>query len=280
MELSGRVAVVTGGASGIGLALARRFARERMKVVIADVDAPTLQAAHGVLSAEGADVIAVHTDVSEAAQVEDLARQTFARYGAAHIVCNNAGVMAGGLVWQHHPKDWEWVFRVNVWGVIHGVRAFVPRLIKQDQEAHVLNTASVAGLLSNPYLGVYTAAKHAIVSISETLAMELSLVCPRIGVSVLCPGYVATNLFANEGLRPSSYALGEHEKVPPAQQMVAEGLRERIQEGMAPEDVAERALEGIRKREFCILTHPEYGASVRRRAESLLDGRVPPFEIG
>jgi NAD(P)-dependent dehydrogenase (short-subunit alcohol dehydrogenase family) len=164
-ELEGRVAVVTGGASGIGLALARRFAAEGMRVVIGDIEVPALEIAIKELRDGGADVIGVPTDVTDPAQVEDLARAAERHFGALHIACNNAGVGAGGLSWEAPLETWKWVLGVNLWGVIHGVHTFVPRIIEQDA-GHVVNTASVAGLVAAPFMGPYNASKHAVVAIS------------------------------------------------------------------------------------------------------------------
>ena len=174
-ELKGRVAVVTGAASGIGFALANRFAVEGMRVVMSDIDGMALRDAAGRVSESGAAVTAVRADVSRAEDVENLACQAFRAFGAVHVLCNNAGVGVSGLISENSLRDWEWVIGVNVWGVIHGLRSFLPRMIEQDAEGHIVNTASIAGIITGPGMGVYCASKHAVVSLSESLYHELSL---------------------------------------------------------------------------------------------------------
>src|SRR5258706_11754428 len=203
-----KVAVVTGGASGIGYAMAERFAAEGMKVVLADVEPTALEAACGRLAAAGADVLGVPTDVACGAAVEVLARRTIERFGKVHVLCNNAGVSVGGPLWEHTEDDWTWVLGVNLWGVVHGVRAFVPIMIRQNEPAHVVNTASLAGLTSNPFLGIYNVTKHGVVTISETLAQELAFVGAPVKVSVLCPGFVQTKIADSHRNRPTDLADG------------------------------------------------------------------------
>ena len=181
-DLKGKVAVVTGAASGIGNAMATRFADEGMKVVLADIEEGPLADAEKRLADGGAAVLAVPTDVTKAAQVDALADQTFGAFGTAHIVCNNAGVATGGPMWTLTERDWAWVMGVNLWGVIHGVRAFVPRLVEQG-EGHVVNTASIAGLTSAPMMGPYNVTKHAVVTLSETLQQELAMQASPVKVS-------------------------------------------------------------------------------------------------
>ncbi|HSM76404.1 MAG TPA: SDR family NAD(P)-dependent oxidoreductase, partial [Bryobacteraceae bacterium] len=190
-EFRNRVAVVTGAASGIGRALAVRFAAEGMKVVLADVEEPALQAAAQELRDAGAAVLALRTDVSQEADVEALAVRTYEAFGGAHIVCNNAGVASRTVPsWEQTSADWQWVLSVNLWGVIHGIRAFVPRMLSSGGEGHIVNTASLAGLTSSPGLAPYNASKHAVATISESLYFELLAVPSSIRVSVLCPGWV------------------------------------------------------------------------------------------
>ena len=204
-ELKGKVAVVTGAASGIGRAMAERFAREGMKLVLADVEEAALAGAHAALIGAGAEAIAVRTDVSKWEQVEALAARAFEAYGAAHVLCNNAGVAAGGVCWEVPHADWEWVLGVNQWGVIHGIRAFVPRMLAQGQ-GHVVNTASVAGLVTAPGMGTYCATKHAVVAISECLHLDLAVTgnSSKVQVSGLCPAWVKTNIADSERNRPES----------------------------------------------------------------------------
>src|SRR6478752_489117 len=205
-DFNGRVAVVTGGASGSGFGLASAFAAQGMKIAIGDIEESALDEAVEKLRAGGAEAIGVRTDVTDGEQVQALADATVGRFGAIHIACNNAGVGAGGLSWEAPLDTWEWVFGANLWGVIHGVRSFVPVMMKQP-EAHVVNTASIAGLVAGPFMGPYNASKHAVVALSETLHHELALMAPHVKVSVLCPGWVQTRIGDSERNRPSASTL-------------------------------------------------------------------------
>ena len=188
-SFQGKVAVITGAASGIGRALAQRCVQEGMKVVLADIE-------------EGATVLGVRTDVAQAAEVAALAQRTLESFGAVHLLFNNAGVAAGGPLWEMSLQDWEWVLGVNLWGVVHGIRTFVPLLLQQGSEAHIVNTASIAGLVSTPGLGVYNVTKHSVVTLSETLYQELQQTGAPVHVSVLCPGWVNTRIHQAERNRP------------------------------------------------------------------------------
>ncbi|HET8842876.1 MAG TPA: SDR family NAD(P)-dependent oxidoreductase, partial [Ktedonobacteraceae bacterium] len=199
----GRVAVVTGAASGIGRALAERCVEEGMKVVLADIEAQALQQTSRDLAAPGAETLAVQTDVAQAAEVEKLAKIAFETYGAVHLLFNNAGVGAGKTAWESTLADWEWVLGVNLYGVVHGIRSFVPRMLESGTEGYIVNTASMGGLTSSPGLSVYMASKHAVVSLTETLYHELTLREAHIGVSVLCPGFVKTRIQDAERNRPT-----------------------------------------------------------------------------
>jgi NAD(P)-dependent dehydrogenase (short-subunit alcohol dehydrogenase family) len=274
-ELAGRVAVVTGGASGIGLALARRFAAERMRVVSGDVEEPALKLAVDELSDGGADVIGVPTDVTDPDQVEELARTAERRFGALHVACNNAGVAAGGLSWESPLETWQWVIGVNLWGVIHGIRAFVPRIIEQDA-GHVVNTASVAGLVAAPFMGPYNASKHAVVAISETLHHELALMAPHVKVSVLCPAWVNTRIGESERNRPASLAIERSNQ----ESLMQSALAGFLANGLDPAAVAERVHDAIRNDRFWVLTHDDEDAwmtAVRNRARSVTEGTNPGF---
>jgi NAD(P)-dependent dehydrogenase (short-subunit alcohol dehydrogenase family) len=274
-ELDGRVAVVTGGASGIGFALARRFASEGMRVVLGDVEEPALTAAIDELTDGGADAIGVPTDVTDAEQVEELARAAERRFGAIHIACNNAGVGAGGLSWETPLETWQWVIGVNLWGVIHGIRAFVPRIIEQS-EGHVVNTASVAGLVAAPFMGPYNASKHAVVAISETLHHELALMAPHVKVSVLCPAWVNTRIGESERNRPAVFAVERDEQ----ESVMQSALTGFLANGLDPAAVADRVLEAVRADRFWILTHDKEDSwmdAVRGRARSVEEGVNPGF---
>jgi NAD(P)-dependent dehydrogenase (short-subunit alcohol dehydrogenase family) len=278
-EFKDKVALVTGAASGIGFALADRFASVGMKVVLADVEESALATAEETLKRKGAPVLSVRTDVSKASDVETLADKAYERFGAVHVLCNNAGVGMGGLSWEQSLADWEWVLGVNLWGVIHGIRTFVPRMRAQQSEGHIINTASVAGLISAPYMSVYQATKHAVVSITESLKMELELTGAKIGASVLCPGFVATRISDSERNRPEGT-----EKVPQtpgemaSQEMIREMARQQVAAGLKPAAIAEMVLEAVRDDRFYILTHPRFAKLIRLRMENILEGKTPRFE--
>ena len=272
-ELTGKVAVVTGAASGIGNAVATRLAGEGMKVVLADIEEGPLADAEKQLADAGATVLAVPTDVTKADQVDALAAKTFEAFGTVHVVHNNAGVAAGGPMWTLTEADWQWVLGVNLWGVIHGVRAFVPRLVSQG-EGHVVNTASIAGLTSAPLMGPYNVSKHGVVTLSETLAAELALHGSPVKVSVLCPGWVHTRIHEADRNRPP-----EFQSPAPADPSLVEMGRQVIEtlvkSGLEPSEVAARVLDAIRDERFYILTHPEMTPIVQHRMEDIVEGRNP-----
>jgi NAD(P)-dependent dehydrogenase (short-subunit alcohol dehydrogenase family) len=273
-ELRDRVAVVTGAASGIGRALCRRFAAEGVRVVLADVERGALEKTAGELAAEGARVLAVPTDVSKAEQVDALAKRALDAFGAVHVVCNNAGVFTAGTTWEQSLGDWQWVLGVNLWGVVHGVRTFVPILLAQGTEAHVVNTASSAGLVSLPGIAPYNVSKHAVVTLSETLHQELRMQDAKIGVSVLCPGPIHTNIADSRRNRPAELAPSAR----PAP--VGAGLRDMLRAGMDPAEVADLVVRAIRDGRFYILTHDNIKTGVERRMRDILEDRVPRTRRG
>lgn len=277
-DLKGKVAVVTGGASGIGRAMAVRFAREGMRIVLADVEEKALAQAHEALAAAGAEVASVRTDVSRWEDVEALAARTFEKFGTAHVVCNNAGIGSGGLCWDLSLADWQWTLGVNLWGVIHGIRAFVPHLIAQG-EGHVVNTASIAGIITAPGMGPYCASKHAVVAISECLQQDLRLAAggAKVNVSVVCPAWVKTNIADAHRNRPASLRSAAKER-PPQQQMMEEMIRAAIAGGIPPEDVAEAVLRAVVEERFYVLTHEDTKKTVERRFRGVLEGNLPPFD--
>jgi NAD(P)-dependent dehydrogenase (short-subunit alcohol dehydrogenase family) len=277
-DLKGKVAVVTGAASGIGRAMAERFAREGMKVVLADVEKKALEETVGAIAKSGTEAWGVVTDVSRREDVEALARKTFELHGGAHVLCNNAGVGAGGMSYEQPLSDWEWTIGVNLWGVIHGIRAFVPRMIEQG-EGHVVNTASMAGLISAPGMGAYCASKHAVVAISECLFHELTLAAGgKVKVSVLCPGWVKTNIADAERNRPESLKGRPAGQRGPQEQMMETMMRQLIAGGMPPSEVADMVLAAIREERFWILTHPKMKKAVEVRAHGILEGIDPKFD--
>jgi NAD(P)-dependent dehydrogenase (short-subunit alcohol dehydrogenase family) len=266
-DFRGRVAVVTGGASGIGFGLAERFAAEGMKVVLADVESDALEAAAQRLRATGAEVLPVRCDVAQAEDVAGLAATTMDTFGAVHVVCNNAGVAdtSGTSVWEATLQDWQWVVGVNFWGVVHGVRTFVPLLLQQD-EGYVVNTASAAGLIPGR-LGSYSATKHAVVALSEGLRMQLAAVGAHVGVSVLCPGIVATRIMEADRNRPGG-ARGVSAPNPSANEVV-DRLRQAIPGGTPPSDIAASVVEAMRENRLYILPHPEVLEQVRGRLQAI-----------
>jgi NAD(P)-dependent dehydrogenase (short-subunit alcohol dehydrogenase family) len=219
-EFTGKVAVITGAASGIGRGLAQRCVEEGMRVVLADIEAPALAQAEAELRGAGATVLAVPTDVAQARAVEALAERTMQTFGAVHLLCNNAGVGAGGSIWESSLDDWEWVLGVNLWGVIHGVRSFVPLMLAQDTACHVVNTASIAGLLSYHPSASYQVTKHAAVALSEHLYHSLAERQAKIGVSVLCPGWVRTRILESARNRPAA-RRGAAPPAPPSPELAA-----------------------------------------------------------
>ena len=272
MELSnGSVAVVTGAASGIGAALARAFAAAGCSVVLADVDAVALDAVAATMEEE---VLTVVTDVSVAADLEHLAETAFNRFGAVHVLCNNAGVSTFNPVVAQSLDDWRWVLGVNLWGVIHGVQAFLPRMTAKGQPAHIVNTSSLAGLASGlPSLGPYNVSKVGVVALSETLRMELAMAGSPVGVSVLCPGSTPTRILESERNRPAE--LGRELRVPDGDQM-----REAVRSGFdgpgarTVDEVAGDVLDGVRGGQFWIITSGEMRDLVSSRFHEI-EGSTP-----
>jgi NADP-dependent 3-hydroxy acid dehydrogenase YdfG len=276
---SGKTAVITGAGSGFGREFARTAASLGMNLALADIQQDALDAITEELRAGGTQVLALRTDVSKQADMETLAAQTFETYGGANLLFNNAGVGAGGFVWENSVADWEWVLGVNVWSVIHGIRLFVPKMLAQGDECHVVNTASVAGLLSAQTMGVYNASKHAVVTISETLYQDLRVAGANIGVTVLCPAFVPTGIANSERNRPaelSSAPLTESQKIAQAasNKAVSSGK-------LTAADVAAKTFDCIRQQKFYCITHPKILGSVELRLQDILLQRNPtdPFSL-
>lgn len=285
-SFAGKVAVVTGGASGIGLALARRFATEQMKVVIADVEAGALDDAAKALADDFSadDVLAVPTDVRDPDAVEALADATFDRFGAAHVVCNNAGVAVGGLTWTVPADRWRWIIEVNLLGVVNGIRAFVPRLIEQG-EGHVVNTASVAGMITAPAMAPYVATKHAVVALTESLYLDLQLAGQGVSASVLCPEWVRTRISESERNRPDDVGEMVARTSPPAADGDATSdapavdpsamIQALVGGGIEPDAVAEKVFEALVEDRFWIFTHDTSLASAKRRWNAIENDATP-----
>jgi NAD(P)-dependent dehydrogenase (short-subunit alcohol dehydrogenase family) len=280
----GRTAVITGAGSGFGLETARLAAQQGMNVVMADVQADALERAAAEIGALGAAVLPFRLDVSKAAEVEALGAATLARFGAPHFVFNNAGVGAGGLIWEHTLADWEWVMGVNVMGVAHGVRVFTPPMLaaaKADAgyEGHIVNTASMAGLLNPPNMGVYNVSKHAVVSLSETLYQDLSLVTDQVTASVLCPFFVATGIHQSHRNRPAALSVPGSRAT--KSQRIAQAMTGKAVESgkVSAAQVAEKVFDALRERRFYIYSHPKAINSVQTRLEDIMLARNPtdPF---
>lgn len=271
-EFEGKVAVVTGAASGIGKAMCERFAQEGMKVALADVENDALREAGRDLerrfAESGVEVLTVRTDVSQPDQVSALAEATLDRFGKVHVVCNNAGVFAGGRIWDAIGTDWEWVLGVNVMGVLYGIRAFVPVMLEQNEPAHVVNTCSMAGLINMPLSGVYNVSKHAALSLTETLYHELQTVDTPVGVSALCPELIRTGIGRSDRNRPAHLKRGDEEGTP-EQEMVEAAIKASIDTGLDPKAMADRVFEGIRNDTFYLLA--EEGGSWDRACRIRLD---------
>ncbi len=265
---TGKVAVITGAASGIGRALAAHAVRLGMQVVLADINAADLAETEAALRASGAQVLAVRTDVSRRADVEALAQQTLAAFGAVHLLFNNAGVIAGSTLWDSTPQDWEWVMNVNVWGVIHALSVFVPIMLAQDAEGHIVNTASATALLSNNPVAPYTMSKHAVIGLSETLRYSLAQRTDKLKASVLCAGWVRTRIMDAARNRPAEL---QNDAAPPreAWRIASPPFHPARELALLPEQVAEIVFAGIAAEQFYIVTHPEILPWVQHRADEI-----------
>jgi len=278
-QFEGRVAVITGAASGLGRAFADTAAGLGMKLVLADVDAKALAHTTEALQAQGAEVLSMVVDVSKREHVEELADAAMIRFHGVHLVFNNAGVATGGLIWENTEADWEWVLGVNLWGVIHGVSVFTPIMLACAQrdphyEGHIVNTASMAGLLNAPAMGVYNVSKHAVVSLSESLYHDLRLVEAPIEASVLCPFFVPTGIARSEAHRP--HAL-DNDHGPTASQQAAQALVSKAVDAgkVSPADVARITFDAVREGRFYIYSHPQLLGSVAERMDAIVQGKPP-----
>lgn len=274
----GGTAVITGAASGFGLETARLAARHGMNVVMADIEPAALEHAAREVAALGSPVWPVRLDVAQAMQVDEMASRVRQRFGVPRFVFNNAGVGSGGLVWEHGPKEWEWLIGVNLYGVVNGVRAFTPMMLEAEKsdpafEGHIMNTASMAGLLNPPNLGIYNVTKHAVVSLTETLHHDLALVSERIRAHLLCPYFVATGIHRSGRNRPVSAGQAE----PTRSQQVADAMTARAVAGgkVTAAEVASQVFEALAARRFYVFSHPQALGMVRRRMEDIVGGHDP-----
>ena len=274
-DFEGRVAVVTGAASGIGLGMVDAFAEAGMKVVLSDVRADALEASTRTLRDRGATVEPVVTDVRDPEAVQQLADRTLEVFGAVHVLCNNAGVASSNsLVWEAPLEEWDWHLGTMVMGTVHGLRSFVPILLEQGEEGHVVNTASMGGLITGSHSeAVYMTAKHGVVALSEGLQDQLASVSDKVKCSVLCPAFVTSDVFDNyESLRPEN--VKSHQATEAGRQMVA-GMKHFLGTGMPAREAGEIVLQAIREERFYILTHPEWASMVEGRMRGILDGTDP-----
>lgn len=278
-NLQGKTAVITGAASGLGLACAKLAAQHGMNVVMADVQVQALTQAQHEVQAHGVRVLTQVIDVSDAAQMDAFAARVADEMGAPHWVFNNAGVASGGLVWEHSVADWQWLLGVNLWGVIHGVRLFTPMMLDAAQRdpnwrGHIVNTASMAGLVNMPNMGVYNVSKHAVVSLTETLYQDLQLVTSQVGASVLCPFFVPTGIDRSERNRPSQWQAG----APTRSQRISQAMSEKaVASGkVSAEEVAHKVLEAIQSERFYIYSHPKALEAVTLRSQAMVGGGNPP----
>jgi NAD(P)-dependent dehydrogenase (short-subunit alcohol dehydrogenase family) len=278
-NFAGKTAVLTGAGSGFGLECARIAAQRGMNLVLVDVQQDALDRAVAELSASGVSILAQQVDVSKADQMEALAQAVQERFGAPHFVFNNAGVAIAGLLWEHSVRDWEWVMGVNVWGVIHGVRLFTPMMLAAAEadpswRGHIVNTASMAGLLTPPNMGVYNVSKHAVVSLTESLYQDLKLVTDQLSASVLCPYFVPTAINQSERNRPADLVVGQATK----SQLIGQAMTEKaISSGkVTAAEVAARVFDAVANDQFYVYSHPKALGNARSRFDAIVAGQNPP----
>lgn len=274
IEFKDKVAIITGAASGIGLAIAKRCAKEGVKVVLADIDETSLIEAEEELKSFKADLLSVVCDVSKEKDIQLLAKKTIESFGKIDLLFNNAGVSTGGLLWENTVEDWKWVLGVNLFGVINSIKTFVPIMLKQNNECHIINTSSIAGLTAAPGNSIYSVSKHGIVNISETLYYELKLAKSQIDVSVVCPGFVKTRLIDAERNRPKEFKSSESIQSP-HKQMINQMFNKGVLNGIAPEKVVERIFEGIKAKKFYVFTDEECKLMIKQRKEDILNENNP-----
>ncbi len=283
-EFKDKVAVITGAASGIGRGIARRAAKEGMKVVLVDIEKDALNQVKEELKTSGADVISISTDVSKSENIEKLAQKTIDTFGEVHLLCNNAGVAAPGPIWECNLSDWNWVMGVNLWGIIHGIRTFIPIMLQQDNECHIVNTASMAGLVPGESgNGIYSITKHGVVALSESLRMSFTQMECKINVSVLCPGFVNTRIANSERNRPTEFCGPDYEPCldrllrnhPEVEQGVSMFVKT-LEQGTSPDQAGDVVFEAIKNEIFYIFT--DTGLIWKRFIKARLDGILEAFK--
>ncbi len=278
-----KVAVITGAASGIGLGLARKCTQLGMRTVLADIEEAALIKAESQLKAEGAQVIPVVVDISKIKDIQKLSRETLKAYGGVDLLFNNAGVATGQSIWESSLKDCEWVINVNLLGVLHSIREFVPIMLEQKTQSHIVNTSSLAGMASFHPCALYQLTKHGVVALSEQLHHDLAIRGANIKVSVLCPGFVNTSIMDSERNRPEQYIdAGIETEAPVEPDPMEAAFRQMVEDGMAPLKVADIVFEAIKNERFFIFTHPEIKEMVQARMGDILEERnpvLPPFEL-
>ena len=273
-DLTGKIAVITGAASGIGLALARRAAQEGMLLLLADIEGDKLKAAAATLEVPTERLLLDTLDVSCDAEIARMAEMAFRRFGKVHLLCNNAGVGLSRVAWEHSLQDWEWVLNVNLWSVIHGVRHFLPRMLAQNEAGHIVNTASVAGLLSTPGMAAYNVSKHGVVTLSETLFAELAAMNSEIGVSVLCPAWVPTAIHESARNRPEHFQA--ESEVSELSKTYEDRMSQAVTSGrMTAEDMANAVFDAIAEKRFYVIPHRKINQAIQLRMEDVMMQRNP-----
>lgn len=273
-DLKAKVAVITGAAEGIGKAIAVAAAAEGMRLVLADIYQELLDKTVTELRQNGAEVIGVVTDVSKENEIQNLADQAYAQFGQVHLLVNNAGVAFAKSAWETTAKDWEWIMGINLYGITHAIRIFVPRMLASNEVAHIVNTASVAGLIAEPALAAYNVSKFGVVALSESLQHDLNLRQAKIGVSVLCPSWVKTRITDAERNRKTEDRI-QVEQLEKVSLKTGAAINKAVEAGIAPQQVAHDVINAIKNNTFYILTHPETKAAVAIRSEDILQGRAP-----
>lgn len=273
-DLKNKVAVITGAAEGIGKAIAVAAAAQGMKLVMADISASKLDATVAELKAQGTEVLGVVTDVAQESAVQNLADQAFTQFGNVHLLVNNAGVAFTKSAWETTAQDWEWIMGVNLYGVTHALRAFIPRMLAKGEEGHIVNTASMAGMISAPALAAYNVSKFGVVTLSEGLYHDLTLRQSKLGVSVLCPSWVNTRIIESERNRDAAQRT-DVDKLERISAKASANITKAVQNGLSPDEVARQVIDAVQANQFYILTHPDSLAAVHVRAQDILENRQP-----